>query len=142
MENKVKSLNKLYRRLVKDRLNKIFEENNFGQRILDITVDYSGMSEDDMYYDENYDDVINYQVFNIDIMINGQFNQTDIWEVSNIFLNVSDYVITDPYALILNYYNSDKNNEHIDLTYHSDGQRVTDEISINNILNKQTSHFF
>jgi hypothetical protein len=142
MENKVKALDKLYRRLVKDRLNKIFEENNFGQRILDITVDYSGMSQDDMFDDENYDDVINYQLFNIDIMINGQFSETDLWEVSNIFLNVSDYVITDPYALMLNYYDVDDNNRHSDLTFHSDGQRVTDENSIHNILNKQTSHFF
>lgn len=126
MEHNVKSLQKIYNRLVKDRVNNILDELNYNERIEEIEVSYAGMSHLYDILDFNK----KYSAYDINIHLTNDFNYMFYIGISFLLLNASDYVITDDYLITFTFFNSERVME---LTFSSDEGRYSDSTIIYNI---------
>jgi hypothetical protein len=120
MEHKEKALTKILNILIKNRLNKIFEEYNSDLRILDITVNF-------------HRNVNKFQRYKVNIVSNNNSIFPIRDEISYMILNASDYILTDTnYIHQILFFNEDHKNIDTDEIV-SNGFRATDSRCIANI---------
>jgi len=127
MEHNVKSLQKIYNRLVKDRVNNILDELNYDERIEEIEVSYVGVGHGYNSLDFNK----KYSAYDINIHLTNDFNYMFYIGISFLLLNASDYVITDDYLITFTFFNSERVMD--ELTFSSDEGRYSDSTIIYNI---------
>jgi len=127
MEHNVKSLQKIYNRLVKDRVNNILDELNYNERIEEIEVSYVGVGHG--YNSEDFKK--KYSVYDINIHLTNDFNYIFYIGISFLLLNASDYVITDDYVITVTFFNSERVMD--ELTYLNNGTRYNDSMVIKTI---------
>jgi len=120
MEHKEKALTKILNILIKNRLNKIFEEYNSDLRILDIIVNF-------------HMNVNKYQRYKVNIVSNNNSIFPIREGISYLILNASDYILTDTnYIFQINFFNEKYRSIYTDEIV-SNGFRATDAGCIANI---------
>ena len=132
MDHNVNALQKIYNKLVKNRINKIFEEENIDDHILDINVELSKRSE--QYEDEN--GVIDYLMYDVNIVTKMQLLTESSYYIGAILINVSSYILTGYYGINVYYEYREYRGIYstIKWKYFNDGDNPSEKESIENLI--------
>jgi len=132
MDHNVNALQKIYNKLVKNRINKIFEEENIDDHILDINVDLSKRSE--QYEDEN--GVTDYLMYDVNIVTRMQLRAESSYYLGAILINVSSYILTGYYGINVYFDYREYRGIYstVKLKYFNDGDNPSEKESIENLI--------
>ena len=132
MDHNVNALQKIYNKLVKNRINKIFEEENIDDHILDINVELSKRSE--QYEDEN--GVTDYLMYDVIIVTKMQLLADSSYYLGAILINVSSYILTGYYGINVYFDYREYRGIYstLKLKYFNDGDNPSEKESIENLI--------